>query len=57
MITKRFVENILYCFDELGYQIYSNPKQDDFEEAAKDLLEQSLDNGGKDNITAVTIKV
>ena len=35
MITKSFIENILYCFDELGYQIHSNPKQEDFEKAAE----------------------
>ena len=32
-------------------------EKDDFEEAAKDLLEQSLDNGGKDNISLIMISV
>jgi serine/threonine protein phosphatase PrpC len=32
-------------------------EKDDFEEAAKDLLEQSLDNGGKDNISLIMIAI
>ena len=35
MITKGFIENILYCFDELGYRVHCNPKQEDFEKAAE----------------------
>ena len=35
MITKGFMKDVLYCFDELGYQIYSNPKQEDFEKKAE----------------------
>jgi len=35
MITKGFVETILYYFDELGYRIHCDPNQEEFEKAAE----------------------
>ena len=35
MITTRFIGNILYYFDELGYRIKSTPNKEDFEKAAE----------------------
>ena len=53
---------LLLCSDGLSdmlrdVEIASILEKDDFEEAAKDLLEQSLDNGGKDNISLIMIAI
>jgi protein phosphatase len=53
---------LLLCSDGLSdmlqdVEIAHILEKDDFEEAAKDLLEQSLDNGGKDNISLIMIAI